>query len=42
MTTHHLLLILHLLAAAVWVGGHLVLSVSFLPEALQKKDPKII
>ena len=42
MNTHHLLLIAHLLSAAVWVGGHLILSVSFLPEALRKKDPKII
>lgn len=42
MNTHHILLILHLIAAAIWVGGHLVLSFSFLPEALRKKDPNII
>lgn len=42
MNTHHILLIFHLISAAIWVGGHLVLSISFLPEALRKKDPKII
>src|SRR5688572_27301631 len=39
---HHLLLILHLLAATIWVGGHLVLSLSLLPTALRQKDPGII
>ena len=31
-----------LLAAAVWVGGHLVLSISVLPRALRTRDPGII
>ena len=39
---HPILLILHLLAASIWVGGHLLLSIRFLPEALQKKDLSII
>ncbi len=39
---HPILLILHLLAATIWVGGHLLLSIRFLPEALQKKDLSII
>lgn len=39
---HHVLLILHLLAATVWVGGHLFLSIRFLPEALKKKDASIL
>jgi len=39
---HHLLLIIHLLGAAVWVGGHLVLSIAVLPEVLRKKDPEIL
>ncbi|MFD2942406.1 copper resistance protein CopD [Flavobacterium notoginsengisoli] len=42
MTLHHFILIIHLLAATVWVGGHLLLSISYLPKALRKKDPQII
>lgn len=40
--SHHLLLILHLLCATIWVGGHLVLLLRYLPEALKKKDIEII
>jgi len=39
---HHLILITHLFAATIWIGGHLILSIGFLPEALKKKDPLII
>ncbi len=39
---HHILLILHLLAATIWVGGHLFLSIRFLPEAIKSKDVSII
>lgn len=39
---HHLLLIIHLLGATVWVGGHLILSLGILPEVLRKKDPQIL
>lgn len=39
---HHILLILHLLAATVWIGGHLILSIGFLPKALKEKNPEII
>lgn len=35
---HHLLLIIHLLSAAVWVGGHIFLCTGILPEALRHKD----
>ncbi|MBE8724349.1 copper resistance protein CopD [Flavobacterium hungaricum] len=42
MTLHHLILIFHLIAATIWVGGHLLLSICYLPEALKKKDPQII
>ena len=42
MKLHHLLLILHLICATIWVGGHLILSIRFLPKALKKKDPNII
>ena len=37
MGLHHFL-ILHLLGAAVWVGGHLVLAIGILPEVLRKHD----
>ena len=40
--SHHLLLILHLLGSAIWVGGHLILSFIILPEVLRKKDPEIL
>ncbi|MBK7271345.1 MAG: hypothetical protein IPI07_18095 [Flavobacteriales bacterium] len=33
-----LVLVLHLLGAAVWVGGHLVLSLTVLPGALRDRD----
>ena len=33
------MLFTHLTAAAIWVGGHLVLAVSLLPEALIRRDP---
>ncbi|MDQ8013118.1 MAG: copper resistance protein CopD [Flavobacterium nitrogenifigens] len=42
MTLHHFVLILHLLAATIWVGGHLLLAICYLPTALKKKDPQII
>lgn len=35
-----LLLILHLLGAAVWAGGHLVLSIGVLPGALRRRDAR--
>ena len=40
--TYRLLIALHLLGAAVWVGGYLVLSLSVLPRALRARDPAII
>lgn len=39
---HHLLLVLHLISAAIWVGGHLCLAIGILPEALKKKDYTLI
>ena len=36
---YELFVILHLLGAAVWVGGHLVLCVAVLPPALRARDP---
>jgi len=40
--TYRLLVALHLLGASVWVGGHLVLSLSVLPRALRAHDPTIV
>ena len=40
--TYRLLVVLHLLGATVWVGGHLVLSLSVLSRALRARDPGII
>lgn len=39
---HHLLLVIHLLSAAIWVGGHILLCVGYLPKTLKEKDPDII
>ena len=38
MYTHHILLVLHLIAATIWVGGQLVLAIGYLPKALKRKD----
>jgi putative copper export protein len=35
-----LVLTLHLLGAAVWTGGHLVLALGVLPGALRRRDPE--
>jgi putative copper export protein len=37
-----LALILHVLGASVWTGGHLVLSLTILPRALRQRDPGVI
>jgi putative copper export protein len=34
-----ILVILHTLGATVWTGGHLVLAVTALPQALKNRDP---
>lgn len=33
------LLFLHILAATVWTGGHLVLALAVLPRVLRERDP---
>lgn len=30
---------MHLIGGSIWVGGHLILAVSLLPEALARRDP---
>ena len=36
------IILIHIIAAAVWTGGHLVLAIRFLPKALKNQDPAII
>ncbi len=38
MNFHHILLIIHLICATIWVGGHLFLAVRILPKAIREKD----
>ena len=33
---------LHLLAATVWTGGHLVLALTVLPRALRQRSPRVL
>lgn len=37
-----MLLILHLIAATIWIGGHIILSLRYLPKAIKQKDITII
>lgn len=36
MAIYYILLSIHILGATIWAGGHLVLTVSVMPEALKK------
>ena len=36
------LIVLHVLAATIWTGGHLVLSLTVLPRAMRAGDPGVI
>ena len=42
MTGYKIIVLIHVLIATIWVGGHLILSIGFLPRALKQKDPAII
>lgn len=35
---NHILLIIHILAATIWVRGHLIISFRILPEAIKRKN----
>ncbi|MFQ5799115.1 MAG: CopD family protein [Bacteroidota bacterium] len=35
-------LVLHIVAATVWTGGHLVLAVTILPKALRRNAPEMV
>ncbi|MBP6999555.1 MAG: CopD family protein [Tepidiphilus sp.] len=37
-----ILLLLHILAATIWTGGHIVLSVVVLPKVLREKSPEAL
>lgn len=37
-----LILFMHLLAAAVWTGGHLALALVVLPRALRQRSPQVL
>ena len=37
-----LLVILHTLGATVWTGGHLILAITVLPDALKNRDPDLV
>lgn len=36
------LLLLHILAATIWTGGHIVLSLVILPRALKERSPEVL
>ena len=36
------LILFHVLGAAVWAGGHLIIATTFLPKALRDKNPNLI
>ncbi|MBB6521057.1 CopD family protein [Pseudoteredinibacter isoporae] len=38
--SHSTLVILHLLGAAVWTGGHIVLCLAVLPKVLKERSPE--
>lgn len=40
--SHHILLVLHLLAATIWVGGHTYLVLRVFPKALKQKDTQLL
>lgn len=37
-----ILLLLHILSATIWTGGHIVLAVAVLPRALKERSPEIL
>ena len=39
---YHAIFTLHLLAATVWTGGHLVLAFTVLPRALRLRAPQVL
>ena len=42
MELYRILVMLHVLGATVWIGGHLVLATTVLPRAMRANDPAIV
>ena len=38
----HWLVLFHVFGATIWVGGHLILSLTILPKALKENNPDLI
>lgn len=36
------LLVLHILAATIWVGGHILLSVRYLPKSIASRNAEVV
>lgn len=39
---HSYVLLVHVLAATIWTGGHIVLATTALPRALKARDPRVL
>lgn len=39
---YRIIVLIHVLFATIWVGGHLILAFGFLPRALKQKDPAVV
>lgn len=39
---YNVLIVIHLLAATVWTGGHLILCLTILPTAIKQKDMEFL
>ena len=37
-----ILILLHMLAATIWTGGHIILSVVVLPKVLKEQSPQAL
>lgn len=42
MNKHHIFLIIHLICATIWVGGHLFLAIRVLPKALKERNVALL
>lgn len=42
VNVYQVIVILHVVAATIWIGGHIVISSVVLPRALRSRDPEIV